>query len=115
MHFVVSQVREGANHTAPAEIYSTSVDTIKEVYMLENTLQVNSLLVAPVEHVNVCSTSKILVATGDEPNITLLDIDQEYNLDPEQLTQLNQLPENPVFQLGDWILIPTVGAQPKCQ
>lgn len=47
--FVVHQVMEGENLTALAETYSTSVDAIKAVNVLENTLQVNSLLVIPVD------------------------------------------------------------------
>lgn len=111
-HFVAPQVRGRENLTAVAKIYSTAVEAIKAVNVLEITLQVNSLLVIPVDGVDVSGTANIMVATADEPTTTLLDFAKEYNLDPGQLSQMNQLPENTVFKLGDWILIPFVGVRP---
>lgn len=103
---VVHQVKEGESLTNLAEKYATTVDAIKAVNLIVDTLQANSLLVIPLGQADVSTLPRIKVVKVDDVSITLLDIAKEYNVDSTALSQLNQLSEQTVFKQGDWILIP---------
>ena len=107
---VVHQVKDGESFTSIAALYSTTVDAIKSINVIVDTLQVNSLVVVPLGQTNVTGIPQLKVMKVDETTTTLAEIAKEYGIDAELLTEINQLPETCVFKTGDWVLIPILNS-----
>jgi LysM repeat protein len=109
---IVHQVKEGESLPVLAATYSTTVDAIRAINVLEGTLQANSLVVIPVGRKDVTAFPRLKIEKVDQDGITLNDVAETNHLDAKQLSRINRLPETFSFKIGDWVLLPVTQDAP---
>lgn len=110
---VVHQVLAGENLTMLAATFNTSVEAIQAINVItDKFMRVNTLLVIPVNHTDVSAYPRFQALLIDEPDTTLEELATQYAVELSLLGQVNHLPEDYSFQIGEWVLIPSTSTTP---
>ena len=110
---VVHQVLTGENLTMLAATYNTSVEAIQAINVItDKFMRVNSLLVIPVNQTDVAAYPQFQAVLITEEDTTFEELATQYAVELSLLSQVNLLPEDYAFQIGEWVLIPSKSTTP---
>lgn len=103
---LVHQVADGESLILIAKNYNTTVDAIKAVNSTILSLWAGSLIVIPVDQVDVSAYPHFSVIKIDQDGVTLESLASKYSVDIARLSQYNSLPNDYLFHANEWVLIP---------
>jgi LysM repeat protein len=105
--FIVHQVREGESTTSLAKKYGTTEQAIRAVnYLMTGSLWANSILVIPLNQVDVSLVPPLSAYAITKQGVNLDALALEQGVDKLLLAEINALPADYIFTIGEWVLIP---------
>lgn len=104
---IVHKILEGETLIALAEKYSTTIDSIKEINVFAETLRANSIWIIPVGQSDVSEYPQLKAIIITEDGITLEDVALQYMVDSSVVSKLNDVPNDYLFHINEWVIIPT--------
>jgi heme/copper-type cytochrome/quinol oxidase subunit 2 len=105
--FVIHQLSDGEGFIILAQKYKTTVEAIKGInYKLPATLIIGKMIVIPINTIIITGMPSFSIYKVEESGQTVIELAKMLQVNSQELSFYNSLPDNFVFEKGDLLIIP---------